>query len=221
MPSPDGIVLGFDPGGKNAFGWSVCVARDGQLQPPIGTNVANSAIEALKQVEEYLERVCVTRVFPLLAAGIDAPMFWSEQGNRAVDQWLRDSVRAAGLTGLVMQVNSLQGSVLVQGVLLGEMLFDTWGLEITESHPKVLLHLLEHSRRPLELPMAKRATYGLKDHVRDATLAAISAWAMVHKPCGWQNLYELECKVQKCQPVQPFNTHVAYWMPIPRESAHS
>ena len=61
-----------------------------------------------------------------------------------------------------------------------------------------------------------RLTEGLEDreHERDATLSAIGAWAMYKKLPGWQNLYDQE----HC-PVQPFDTPVAYWMPIPKERA--
>ena len=43
MPEFTDIVLGFDPGGKGAFGWSVCRGVDGSLQPPAKTGLADRA----------------------------------------------------------------------------------------------------------------------------------------------------------------------------------
>ena len=214
MSGPEGIILGFDPGGKNAFGWSVCVTRNGRLEKPIQTCVADEALSVVRAVEECLKTNLTNPDTRVLAAGVDAPMFWSRTGSRAVDGLLRDRVRAAGITSSVMQINSLQGSVLVQGVLLGKLLLDTWNLKITESHPKVLNHLLGDSKQCEVIEMMAHVTEGLKEdsggHMRDATLAAISAWAMVHESDGWEDLYLLEP-----QPVNPFGYDVSYWMPKP------
>ena len=245
MPGPDGIILGFDPGGKNAFEWSVCgIAADGYLVRH-KTGLADNAADAISRV---------IRVLPnnpnILAAGIDAPLFWSQNGNREVDDFLICHLKRIQFKSILsmIKVNSLRGAALVQGVLLGKYLSETWDtILITESHPKVLVHLLNCERRfPKGRNMVKCLTGDLRDyaqygkcclcgcksekikeskeeaqkaHKRDATLAAISAWAMVHKPCGWQNLYELECQEQEGQPVQPFNTPVAYWMPKPTTTA--
>ncbi len=246
MPGPDGIILGFDPGGKGNFGWSVCVTRDGQLQKPVQTCVANDALSALRAVEKFLRTDDTAKHLRVLAAGIDAPMFWSEKGDRKVDGCLRDALGCtnfkASRGGTVQAVNSLRGAAVVQGVLLGKHLMECWGtILITESHPRVLRHLLDWNR---QRDLMKRLTgdlhcyrqYGNKcvcgcqlesgnvkhspedpgDHKLDATLAAISAWAMVHEPDGWEDLY-----IREPQPIQPFNTPVAYWMPKLQETQHS
>ena len=51
---------------------------------------------------------------------------------------------------------------------------------------------------------------GLTEHKRDATIFAYAAWAMLNEFRGWQDLY-----LSEPDPVQPFNTPVSYWMPIP------
>ena len=218
MPSPDGIILGFDPGGAGNFGWSVCVTGNGRLVKRLAACVANDALSALRAVEECLKTNLTNPDTRVLAAGVDAPMFWSRTGSRAVDGLLRDRVRAAGITSSVMQINSLQGSVLVQGVLLGKLLLDTWNLKITESHPKVLNHLLGNSKQCEVIEMMVHVTEGLKEdsggHMRDATLAAISAWAMFHESDGWEDLY-----LREPQPVNPFGYDIAYWMPKPTTTA--
>ena len=216
MPSSDGIVLGFDPGGKNAFGWSICKTKDGQLVARVKTGLADDALAARDAVKKYLDEDASAKGQQVLAAGIDAPMFWSKTGNRAVDDFLRGKLRNSNPEVRVLAVNSLWGAVLVQGVLLGKYLRQEWKyLLITESHPNAMCPLLRELGQSEVLTMVEDATKGLANHKLDATLAAISAWAMIRQPCGWQDLYELECKVQKCQPVQPFNTPVAYWMPVP------
>ena len=230
MSGPDGIILGFDPGGKNAFGWSICRTKGGQLQKPCTAGNADDALSVLQAVEGYVEKDSNLRDLRVLAAGIDAPMFWSRRGNRKVDDYLRRHLKSARLTSSIMQVNSLQGAALVQGVLLGKLLRDTWDLRITESHPKAVEYLIWHSNQSTLIEMMGKVIEGLKQqkyggqgkedarlsHMRDATLAAISAWAMVHEHPNWQNLYEREP-----QPVQPFGTPVAYWMPVPHEAQPS
>ncbi len=220
-----GVILGFDPGGQGKpggpgnFGWSICRIAGGSLEPPAVTGLARDAWDALIQVQQELRRDDCQEHAPL-AAGIDAPMFWSKRRKRTVDGVRRKALRAATfppkkLGGTVQAVNALQGAVTVQGTLLGRHLRATWGnLRITEAHPTAIQHLLCHSGEPHVVYMVQRLTEGLVTHKRDATLAAVGAWAMLRQPDGWRNLYD-----QECCPVQPFDTPVSYWMPIPPEIA--
>ena len=219
MPESMDVFLGFDPGGtgsprdKGNFGWSICREVDGQLQR-VKTGLAKEAWDALDQVKSELEihnRQGNTRV---LAAGIDAPLFWTRTGGREIDAILRRALRDTGfppikLGGTVQSINSLQGSVVVQGTLLVRYLWAAgWdSLLITESHPRVLEHILSHT-------MVQRLTAGLnaetgQNHERDATLCAVSAWAAARQPANWQNLYLLEP-----DPINPLDIPVSYWMPI-------
>ena len=215
-PKLNGFILGFDPGGRGNFGWSVCRANDGTLQPSC-TGLANDAWDALNEVEEALGSNYPNGHPSILAAGIDAPMFWSKRGNRTVDYVLRCQLRNNGfppskLGGTVQQVNSLQGACLVQGILVGRYLREKWNLPLTEAHPKALRCLLRRLKEPDQEDMVRKLTAGLDDHELDATLSAVAAWAMIHKPHGWRNLYD-----QECCPVHPLGTHVVdYWMPNPR-----
>ena len=95
----------------------------------------------------------------------------------------------------------------MQGVLLGKYLHQTYNVRITEAHPKVLLHLLTHLG---QAGVIGTLTAGLEAHQRDATLAAFAAWSMHKQSPGWRDIYRDESN-----PVQPFDTPVAYWMPIP------
>jgi hypothetical protein len=116
--------------------------------------------------------------------------------------------------GRVLATNSLRGAQIVQGVLLVRHLGETWDLKITESHPKVLEHLLAKTKQNR---MVQRLTMGLSsapgpDDERDATLSAVSAWAAIRKRSSpnWQNLYDLDDGL-----FNPSGIPVSYWMPIP------
>ena len=215
MPDPTGLILGFDPGGVGNFGWSICETAGGKLQPPALTGLADDAWRAMDQVQSALPDN-----LPVLAAGIDAPLFWSKTGDRTVDVVLRQALRdnrfpASKLGGTVQTANSLQGACIVQGLLLAKYLSETsWGLTITESHPRALCHLLHHMGQQ---DMIKRLTAGLADytqyatrclcgceeakkpaasladHKRDATLSAVSAWAAIYQTLPkWQNIFDAD-----------------------------
>ena len=219
MTEHNGLILGFDPGGEGGaksqggFGWSICICSNGKLQPDPKTGLAKNAWDAFLQVNKWLE--CHNPTEKVLAAGIDAPMFWNREGKRTVDDVLRNQLKANGfpsskLGGTVQQVNSLQGACLVQGALMGNHLHKRWALPLTEAHPTALHHLLGCLSEPEQKNMVQNLTAGLVDHELDATLSAVAAWAMIHEPNGWRNLYDEE----SC-PIRPLGTPVGYWMPNP------
>lgn len=216
-----GLILGFDPGGRGRFGWSVCSATSANLQPPLETGLADDALDAFDKVKNAIRRSSFPSNIRVLAAGIDAPMFWSISGTRTADKVIRQALRSnqfpsTKLGGAVQEVNSLRGACLVQGLLLGRFLREMWEhLDITETHPKALECLLRTSGQPDMVEMVERLTTGLHDHERDATLAAIGAWPAYRELPGWQNLYSREDS-----PVQPFGASVSYWMPMPRTPGH-
>ncbi len=214
MPNVNNFVLGFDPGGKagaGGFGWSICEVVNGVLMPPIAgqMGVAHDALEARDRVMAALpDNAIVT------AAGIDAPLFWGSRGYRHVDQVLKDNL--AEVANSVCHINGMRGACLVQGIVLAHHLRERemWQrLEITECHPRVLHHLLEVAG---EAGMVQGLMVNIGpdrgDHIRDATRAAISAWAMAQNRNGndWIDLYPYEP-----DPVHQFDPPVHYWMPNP------
>ena len=213
MPETINLYLGFDPGGISHFGWSICREVAGQLEPPARTGLADNARDALNQVLDAIAPCAVKATVRVLAAGIDAPLFWSSTGGRMID-----NQATLGVTPI--PINGLRGSVVVQGPLLVRHLSGVWGdLQITESYPGALEHLLGQGRHPEELQMAQRLTAGLnanpgQNHERDATLCAVSAWAAIHRPANWQNLYQQ----QEPDTITPFDIPVGYWMPIAAQS---
>ena len=236
MSDPQSFILGFDPGGVGHFGWSICEAIGGKLQPHPMTGLANDAWHAICEAKKNLPDNPT-----VLAAGIDAPLFWSKKGGRKVDEVLRQALKATDFPvskvgGTVQTVNSLQGACLVQGLLLTRFLSTTgWDLTITESHPRALCHLLCHmgqrdmvqrltedvadytqysTRCICGCEEADKPKASLADHRRDATLSAISAWAAIYQtPPTWQNLY---VEIEEPHRIMPLEIPVSYWMPSHR-----
>ncbi len=140
------VILGFDPGGEDGFGWAILQSADTLPLRLLSGGVADNASEVL---------VAIRRALPPgehpLAAGIDAPLFWATTGDRRVDYVLRAALRRLGARspgGTVQAVNSLRGACLVQGVLIATLLRSNWpAIQISESHPKVYLWLSGHARR--------------------------------------------------------------------------
>jgi hypothetical protein len=209
-------LIGFDPGGKRAFGW--CVIQDG-CKLPLGVIDAGVADHAQGAVHAAYDVVQAKRG-KVVGVGIDAPLFWVGCGCRQVDKDLRREIQECGgpkAARTVQQVNSLRGACLVQGMLAGVLSRKrTRHVPISESHPKAAIRLwCRHPRIALRRLTAefftlpedwRRSDKGY--NLRDAGLAALSAWAMVHKRSDWRNLYPDEERVYSL--VAP---PLAYWMP--------
>jgi hypothetical protein len=210
------VLLGFDPGGEDGFGW--CVADHApELPLPIrATGVVDNAHDALREL-----LVHIPSGEEIDAAGIDAPLLWVSSGDRSADRRLRDELRALGArspAGTVQAVNSLRGACLIQGILTGILLRAKMeSLPITESHPQAILWLLRlanRNRHPsgIGLPALTQfritSTQDGTDHERDAALATLSAWAMLRQPPGWRNLY-----LEEETAYSPLASPLGYWMP--------
>ena len=131
MSEHRGLILGFDPGGEGGsrgkFGWSICETISGALQPPIEAGLAKNAWDALNKVKDALKQDDLEGGPPVIAAGIDAPLFWNQQGKRIVDINLKEDLKQSGKDNSVLHINSLQGACLAQGLLVGKHLRETWG----------------------------------------------------------------------------------------------
>jgi hypothetical protein len=211
-----GTLLGFDPGGCRAFGWCIVEDSDELPLPVVAAGVGQDARDAFDQVVAQLSPETNVR-----AAGIDSPLFWTASDRRA-DQILRRDIAACGAPspgGTVQAVNSLRGACLVQGVLLGGLLRERWpALSISEAHPKAYLWLTgiaNENRHPRSIGLAPLASLfahppdtEFDEHIRDSAIAALSAWAMVHRPPRWRNLF-----VEEAGPFMPIGQPLGYWMP--------
>jgi len=189
--------IGFDPGGKGAFGW--CVASFNSDVPTCVGGVTNDASAALEAAKRALEGRPA-------AIGIDAPLFWIASGDRIADSKVRDLVIAAGGHGATVgHVNSLRGACLVQGVLIARLAANAWpDAAITEAHPKALHKVCKAAKTFGERPELA----GPGDHLRDAALAAFAAHAFATSASGWHDLAALEQA-----PFFPGGARVQYWFP--------
>jgi hypothetical protein len=209
------LIVGLDPGGRNAFGW--CVSEDTESLPlSVGNcGVANhcqGAVDAILGHAQVADRIA--------GVGIDSPLFWTPDGDRSVDKLLRQEIgRRGGPAGIIMSVNSLQGACLVQGVLAGQLIRRRFSdTRITESHPKALLWLLGLARvgiranEVLSSALSKFVVFSsstISEHERDAALGAVTAWAMLHAHRGWRNIAKDETNA-----IHPWDAPVSYWMPL-------
>ncbi len=164
MTGDEAIWIGADPGGKGNFG--IAILREGD-QPL--TSSVDCADEAVAFVRENLDGTP-------LGVGVDAPLWWASgrSGDRHADQWLRQRYGLAG--GEVQATNSLRGAALTQGVMFVQRMREIYpGVPVTESHPKALLKVLTQGDWELFSSQFGLKLVDVKDHIRDALIAAISA----------------------------------------------
>jgi len=162
---PSMTWFGADPGGVDNFGIAV-LQEDGTYE----TKCVSSVDEATDWI------------FGLghpNGVGIDCPLWWSSGrgGGRKADQWLRDQEGINPAT--VQSANSLQGAVLVQGIMLAMLMRERYpGIPITEAHPKALLQFLDlHESDWDEVRQHFKPLEGSappSEHERDALLAAVA-----------------------------------------------
>jgi predicted nuclease with RNAse H fold len=194
------ILFGFDPGGLKNFGWAcLCIGESG-TPVALHTGCSSSALVAIKEASYAAGSA------PVVAVGIDAPLFWVTEGDRRADAGIRMRVCAAGgRSGTVGHVNSLRGACLVQGVLAARQIAEEWPFaKVTEAHPKALLLVHLEARQFLADYLPAPPT----EHERDAALGAYAAWAFAVQLTGWHDLVR-----EEHAPFFPSGHTVAYWFP--------
>lgn len=194
------FVLGFDPGGINNFGWAALDIEENGRCADLKTGVVSTAREAVQQAKKN------AGINPA-GVGIDAPLFWVQEGDRRADAFIRRRVVAAGgHSGTVSSVNSLRGACLVQGILTACLAAESWpSAVITEAHPKALLRIHNDARGFVAENLLQK---NLEEHERDAALAAFSAWAAVVAHPAWHNL-----ALAETAPFFPGGKPLTYWFP--------
>ena len=210
------VILGFDPGGKGAFGWAVCTDLDDGLNV-IATGLADHAKGALDNSLNALPKGGL-----VVGAGIDAPMFWVTDGDREADRLVRKAIKHLGAKspgGTVQHFNSLRGACVIQGLLILKLLRREYpDLPITEAHPKALIWLMGIARRgqepknitprDIEEIVMPGTIFGSEDE-RDAILAAFAAQMMIRRKSDWVDLLKCERKERILAGEPP----IEYWMP--------
>lgn len=197
------VVIGFDPGGRKAFGWAVY--RGSYARPVrMAAGVSSAAPEAVQEVARVLNAGGIPAPD---AVGIDAPMFWSPAGDRGADLYVRQSVcRAGGAGGTVGHVNSLRGACVVQGAVAAKKATDLWPRDrLTETHPKALMIVSDRAARFGRDPELS----GDGHHLRDAALSALGCFAMLEAKRGWRDLTPLDPDF-----IRPLGVAAEYWFPI-------
>lgn len=194
--------VGFDPGGKDKFGWAIVLAHDVELEMKDG-GVCSNAEEAMKAVLEWLNKQNAS--LPL-GVGIDAPLYWISKGDRSADQHVRKLViEKRGTSSNVNSVNSLRGACLVQGVFAARIAHKNWPrTQITEAHPKALL------RVDTDASEWAKGLSGIAnvEHIRDAAIAAYAAHSLVIGRNGWIDLADGDL-----DPFFPGGNKVSYFFP--------
>jgi hypothetical protein len=163
----------------------------------------------------------IPEIASVVAAGIDAPMFWCVDGDREADRRVRRGIAILGAPspgGTVQNFNSLRGACVIQGILilnLLRLLFPT--IQITEAHPKALLWLMGIAKKDYGPNKVKpndireiiiKGPESVSEDERDAILGAFTAQAMILKKAGWEDLFKYER-----DPVLAGKPPISYWMP--------
>lgn len=212
--------LGFDPGGERNFGWCVCSSGSDNTLILVAAGNANHSKGAFDAAIANLPDGENPN-----GVGIDAPLFWVVDGGREADSAVRDAIGRAGApnrSGTVQHFNSLQGSCVIQGMLIAQLLRARYPmLSITEAHPKALLWLLgiaTVNRPAAQVPVdsvclvdRRQFPGGVSEHVRDAVLGAATARAMALQEAGWVDLLEREEGA-----IRSVDGPLGYWMPVAR-----
>ena len=96
MPDQATIVLGFDPGGQGRFGWGVCEAKPEALEL-IASGLADICLQAAARSREAIREISgrQEREPGVVAAGIDAPLYWGPGGPRHTDDVVRNALASA------------------------------------------------------------------------------------------------------------------------------
>jgi predicted nuclease with RNAse H fold len=212
VESDNGVLLGFDPGGKKGFGWCIFEDSDEVLSNVPVTGISNCAAEAIERVQTTLSDKFSNQT--VRAAGIDAPLFWIADGDRKADLTVRKQIGhwCSSPGGTVQHVNSLRGACLVQGVMMARLLrgVKSWSsLPITEAHPKAFILTRYYSQNKLGQYFNKIKN----EHARDAAIAGYFAWIMVHPKMhsGWGDLLR-EDKLNSTF-FSPIDGSINYWFP--------
>lgn len=196
-------LVGFDPGGKKAFGWAVIACLTSTLEV-VASGTRSCASEAFAAAKSACGSESPSGV------GTDAPLYWVLNGDRKADQKVRrcliEKIGARAAAGTVGAINSLSGACLVEGVQVTRLARRHWPqARITEAHPKALMRV-DKGAQDFAL---RFFGHGSSDHERDAAVAAYAVHKMLLGEPGWIDLvkYDLE-------PFFPGGSRLEYWFPV-------
>ncbi|MEK5183364.1 hypothetical protein [Paenibacillus sp. FSL P4-0288] len=139
----DKIIIGYDPGGKNANGIAYLKVSQANKITGFNSTTCNTLDEVLYWlfVEEQLNPGNI------LCAGIDAFLSWPTIGNwRPMDLYLQN--KYSSVSSSVLCTNSASGSMAIQGIQAAGVFVDHLPNIhfINETHPKVAYYALTHRK---------------------------------------------------------------------------
>lgn len=176
------LVLGYDPGGKQANG---VAALNVAASVSASTQTCRDVNHSLSWFRESSQGQRPD------AIGIDSPLSWSTHGSgmRAMDHILRRAYPAVRLS--VVPTNAARGAMVVQGMAAALELKKIWNaIRLNETHPKVLYYALAKKRYEYGPKMTEwllsvvrplRPVSVSNEHEWDALL---SAWATLQGITG-------------------------------------
>ena len=195
-------LVGFDPGGRKAFGWAVIAYSTATLEL-----VASGTCSGARSAFEAARSACGGETPS--GVGTDAPLYWVLDGDRRADKEVRRCVieakGARAAAGTVGAINSLTGACLVEGIQVTRLARVHWPhARITEAHPKALMRV----DRAAHDFASRLFGQGSSDHERDAAVAAYAAHKMLAGEPGWIDLVQRDA-----EPLFPGGARLEYWFP--------
>ena len=203
-----GSFIGYDPGGNGRHGCAVLTVEAGR---PARLRVTTHA------TTEHVLRDIET-VGDVLGIGVDTLTCWSTgpSGWRPADRWLRARYPSA-VGRSVAAPNSLYGSMSVGGMAV--LLSLARRVPVTETHPKVLWHVLFGTRYAYATASAAMdarlgEAMGLplvtaNDHEWDAAASALTA-LRAHEGAWTRDLHRLPTRPDE-RLVEPYGPTRFVW----------
>jgi hypothetical protein len=133
----NGIIVGYDPGGKDKHGLAFLTVKEGK---PV-----DISIKTLTNSESVICEILKTD--NITGLGVDTLSCWStgDSGWRPADKWLR--IKYHAVQNHVMPPNSLFGAMSINGMsVLIEVAKNLRDIILSETHPKVLYYALTQQK---------------------------------------------------------------------------
>lgn len=194
------MFAGFDPAGSTNFGVAILLMAGNVLTVPV--NHSPTTVNSVSSAIAWISNAAGGK---LMAAGIDAPLTWSDSssGWRGQDLFLRRTY--SQIANRILATNSLYGAVVVQGPALGLRLKQQFPqAAITETHPKATLIAIGAPMNMINqaadnITLLANWFFNLigitpiplnNDNELDALVSAYVAWAGSTGQPNWQDLVQ-------------------------------
>lgn len=126
------VVIGIDPGGQNKNGVALIFLKGNKI-----IDVKTKNEKSVNTIIRWIS-MSISSNDSVIAIGIDSCLWWSTYrcGWRPMDRYLKMKYKLAYRS--VFSINGARGSMLTQGIMLGDLLSKKFpNAIINETHPKV------------------------------------------------------------------------------------